>query len=148
MGKKTTLDALCPDLASLGLILGPPGLILRPLGLVFGPPGQYFGFFLASLGAHTTFCCICNYRNPLCKVLAAHVSGYSGRALKICSALWVKQLQRNWFSTSPLLIFSTFGSPGSPFNNEIMLSIRICRFVFIFAITLNLRTPNLCKRRQ
>ena len=38
MGKKTTLDALCPDLAPLGLILGLPGLILEGSWAVFWFP--------------------------------------------------------------------------------------------------------------
>ena len=53
MRKKTTLDALCPDLAPLGLILGPPGLILRALGQYFGLhmafPGRFPPTFLAKL---------------------------------------------------------------------------------------------------
>ena len=46
MGKKTTLDALCPDLASLGLILGPPG---QYFGLHMAFPGRFPPTFLAKL---------------------------------------------------------------------------------------------------
>ena len=53
MGKKSTLDALGPELAPLGLILGPPGLILRALGQYFGLlmafPGRFPLTFLAKL---------------------------------------------------------------------------------------------------
>ena len=53
MGEKSTLDALCLDLAPLGLILGPPGLILRALGQYFGLsmgfPGRFPPTFLAKL---------------------------------------------------------------------------------------------------
>ncbi len=53
MGKKWTLDALGPELAPLGLILGPPGPILRALGQYFGLsmafPGRFPPTFLAKL---------------------------------------------------------------------------------------------------
>ena len=51
--EKTTLDATCPDLATLGLIFGPPGPILRALGQYFGLsmafPGRFPPTFLAKL---------------------------------------------------------------------------------------------------
>ena len=53
METKSTLDALGPDLAPLGLILGPPGPILRALGQYFGLsmafPGRFPPTFLAKL---------------------------------------------------------------------------------------------------